>query len=68
MQVNQARQSGFVYDYETLHSYSLGNNDQMDARMRVAAFLVPEAPGYFAALGKAVALYDYDLRLDRMKP
>jgi hypothetical protein len=36
------------------------------ARMRVAAFLQPQDPQFFDAGSKAVAVYDYDLRLQRV--
>ena len=66
-QVNQARQSGFVYDYEIVQMFSGVGSDNMNVDMRVAAFLVPEAPGFFKTQGGAVALYDYQLEYQRVK-
>ena len=60
-QVNQARQSGFVYDYEVLQRFTNVGGSEMVAELRVAAFLVPQAPSYFQTKGQAVAIYDYAL-------
>lgn len=60
-QVNQAKQSGFTYDYEILQHFDEISKDAMHVQMRVAAFLVPQAPAYFESQGKAVAIYDYTL-------
>jgi hypothetical protein len=65
-QVNQARQSGFVYDYEVLQRFKGVGGDEMVADLRVAAFLVPQAPAFFQTKGQAVALYDYDLTYKRI--
>jgi hypothetical protein len=42
-----------------------GAEEEISARMRVAAFLQPQDPLFFDAGGKAVAVYDYALRLQR---
>lgn len=65
-QVNQARQSGFVYDYEILQGFSGVGGKSMTADMRVAAFIVPEAAGFFKSKGAAVAMYDYKLVYSRV--
>ena len=66
-QVSQARQSGFVYDYEQLQKFQGVGQNVMHADMRVAAFLVPQASAYFQVQGKAVALYDYALEYRRIE-
>lgn len=66
-QVNQARQSGFVYDYEILQGFSGVGGKRMTVDMRVAAFIVPEAAGFFKSKGAAVATYDYKLVYDRIE-
>ena len=60
-QVNQARQSGFVYDYEIVQRWSGVGSQSMQSFVRVGAFLNPEAAGFFKSQGKAIALYDYEL-------
>lgn len=65
-QVNQARQSGFVYDYEIVQRWSGVGSGTMQSAMHVGAFLNPEAAGFFKSQGKAVALYNYDLTFNRL--
>ena len=65
-QVNQARQSGFVYDYEMMQRFAGVGGEAMGVNLRVAAFLVPEAAGFFATKGAAVALYDYTMEYRRV--
>ncbi|KAF5828958.1 hypothetical protein DUNSADRAFT_16755 [Dunaliella salina] len=77
-QVSQAARQGAVGDYMTLTCYEreavLGDGNVLSeegaasvvsARMRVAAFLQPQDPLFFESGGKAVAIYDYALRLQR---
>lgn len=65
-QVNQAKQSGYVYDYETIVHYRQTGENMMQADMRVAAFLIPSAPSYFQSGGRSVVHYDYALDLHRV--
>jgi len=80
-QVTQAARQGGVGDYMTVACYQQeagsgdGNNASeegvapvVSASMRVAAFLQPQDPLFFEAGGKAVAIYDYALRLQRTAP
>lgn len=63
LQVNQAKNQGFVYDYEVLAHYRTLSAGHLRAEMRVAAFLLPSSPDFFASGGKSVAHYDYLLDL-----
>jgi hypothetical protein len=61
VQVNQAKNQGFVYDYETILHFHTLSPGHMRVDMRVAAFLLPSSADWFASGGKSVAHYDYVL-------
>ena len=66
-QVLQAARQGGVYDFvlaARLEPVDAGKT-QIEGFQRVAAFLQPQDALYFEAGGRAVAVYDYRLRLTR---
>ena len=66
MQVNQAKQQGYIYDYEVMVHYRSTGDGSISADMRVSAFLIPSAPDYFQSNGESVVNYDYVLDLTRV--
>lgn len=68
VQVNQAKNQGFVYDYETIIHYRTLSPGHLRADMRVAAFLLPSSADWFASGGKSVAHYDYALDMQAVGP
>ncbi len=73
-QVNQAARQGSVGDYlvivkltPVVEPSSSGQIEAVDGSMRIAAFLQPQDAAYFESGGKAVACYDYDIRLKRAR-
>jgi len=59
-----------VGDYMMITCYhapsSSTDTPAVESRMRVAAFLQPQDPLYFDAGGKAVAVYDYALTMQKV--
>mmetsp|Transcript_71927 Transcript_71927/g.227168 ORF Transcript_71927/g.227168 Transcript_71927/m.227168 type:complete len:194 (-) Transcript_71927:22-603(-) len=62
-QLVQSSGYGNVFDYEAIWEFRLVGDGRVEARQRVAAFLQPQDPAYFDVGSKAVALYDYSLKL-----
>jgi len=53
--------------YQVLLEFTPESTDRILARQRVAAYLQPTDGGFFDALGKPVALYDYSFVLTRLR-
>lgn len=56
-----------VTDYEIITAYQQLPDGRVMARQRTAVFLDPRQASYFEAAGRAVALYDATLHLERLK-
>ena len=54
-----------VSDYQILSRYLLQSPGLVTLRQRVGVYLTPQDEAYFSAINAAVALYDYDLTLER---
>ena len=55
-----------VRDYQILTRFERRADGRVAARQRVGIYLTPQAPLYFEAPNVAVALYDYDMRFERV--
>jgi hypothetical protein len=54
-----------VSDYQILCRFVRLSPDEVSLQQRVAVYLTPQDARYFDAINAAVALYDYDLTLER---
>jgi len=53
-------------DYEVMTVYEAFGGGLIRARQRTALYLQPYDPSYFKAFGRAVAIYDHDLEMQRV--
>jgi len=57
-----------VRDYEVINVYTLQGDGRVTGAQRTCIYLEPRDQLYFNARGRAVAVYDYSLRLERRPP
>lgn len=59
-QVNQARNSGFTYDYMLISKFEPTEEGKVRVTETAAVFALPQDALYFEALDKAIALFTYN--------
>lgn len=57
-----------VSDYEIITLYRRNPDGTVSGHQRTAVYLDARAPLYFQAAGRAVALFEYDLTMERVAP
>lgn len=67
-QVFRTPQQIYFNEVETTTDYHQRSRDRIEAQQLTAIYLSPKDPDYFRANGQPVALYRYDLQLDRIEP
>ncbi len=66
-QVFQRPSSIYLNEVETTTDYQLVSDNKVKAKQVTAIYLSPEDPQYFKAINRPVALYEYDLILEKME-
>lgn len=67
-QLFRTSQRIYFNEVETTTDYRKRSGDRVTAQQLTAIYLSPKDPDYFRANGQPVALYRYDLQLDRLSP
>ncbi|MGK7961251.1 DUF6816 family protein [Crocosphaera sp.] len=65
-QLFQRPSSIYLNEVETTTDYHLINPNKVEAKQITAIYLSPEDPDYFKAIDRPVAVYQYDLLLDKI--
>jgi len=65
-QTSMTSRSADVADYQIVSRFEQLAPGRVALRQRVGVYLTPQAERYFEALNTAVALYDYELTMERM--